>query len=92
MTDELFPGVVYLLCFATSSACAWLLGRGYRRVGARVLFWSALCFGLLAVNNLMLVVDLLLVPEVELRFGRALVALAAVSVLLFGFVWDLEER
>lgn len=92
MADDLFPGIVYVLCFATSAACAWLLGRSFQRVGARVLFWSALCFGLLAVNNLLLVVDLLLIPSVQLRFPRALVALAAASVLLFGFVWDLEER
>jgi hypothetical protein len=92
MAADLLPGVVYVLCFVTSSACAWLLGRGFRQVGARVLLWSALCFLLLAVNNLMLVVDLLVVPATDLRFLRALVALAAVSVLLFGFVWDLEER
>ena len=89
--QELFPTVVYLLCFLTSSACAWLLGRSYARTGARLLLWSSACFVLLAGNNLLLVLDLLVLPDVNLRIGRLLLSLAAVSVLIFGFVWDLEE-
>lgn len=90
--SELFPTVVYSLCFLTSSACAWLLGRSYGRTGARLLLWSSLCFGLLAANNLLLIIDLLVVPGVDLRLGRLLLSLAAASVLLFGFVWDLENE
>jgi hypothetical protein len=90
--EELFPTIVYLLCFVTSSACAFLLGRSYGKTGARLLLWSALCFFLLAINNLLLVVDLVFLPiEVDLRFARLVTALIAVCVLLFGFVWDLEE-
>jgi len=87
-----FPAAVYLLCFATSSACAVLLARSYRRTGARLLFWSALCFLLLAANNGLVTVDLLLTPpDVDFRLARYLLALAALGVLLFGFIWDLEE-
>ena len=89
--QQTFPTIVYLLCFITSSACAWLLGRSYARSGARLLLWSCACFVLLAGNNLLLVLDLLILPDVNLRIGRLLFALAAVSVLIFGFVWDLEE-
>lgn len=88
---ELLPAAVYVLCFATSALCAWLLGRNYRRTGARLLLWSALCFILLAAQNLLLVVDLLVLTTVDFRSPRALLALAAVGVLLFGFIWDLEE-
>jgi hypothetical protein len=90
--DDLFPAAVYTLCFLASSACAWLLGRSYQRTGARLLLWSSLCFLLLAVSNLLLVVDLLILPTLDLRLGRVLLALAAVGVLLFGFVWDLEKE
>jgi Family of unknown function (DUF5985) len=90
--QDLFPAVVYLLCFATSSACAWLLARGYRRARARLLLWSSLCFLFLAANNLLLVVDLLVLPDVDLRFGRLAMALGAVGILLFGFIWDLEKE
>lgn len=89
---DLFPAIVYLLCFLTSSACAWLLGRSYRRTGARLLLWSGLCFFFLACNNLVLVLDLLVIPDVDLRLGRLMFALAAVGTLLFGFIWDLEDQ
>ena len=92
MEQEFFPTVVYLLCFATSSACAFLLWRNYRRTGARLLMWSALCFLLLAANNLLVVVDLVLLPQaVTLQLPRVVLSLAAVAVLLFGFIWDMEE-
>ena len=89
---DFFPATVYVLCFLTSSACAWLLGRSYRRTRARLLMWSSLCFLFLAANNLMLVFDLLLFPHFDLRIGRLLLSLAAVATLLFGFIWDLEEE
>ncbi|HEX8222980.1 MAG TPA: DUF5985 family protein [Allosphingosinicella sp.] len=86
-----FPASVYLLCFLTSAACALLLARSYRRTGARLLFWSALCFLFLAANNLVVIIDLLILPDADFRVARSLLALAAVGVLLFGFIWDLEE-
>ena len=86
-----FPATVYVLCFLTSSACAWLLGRSYGRTKARLRLWSSACFVLLAGNNLMLVLDLLVFPDVNLRILRQLFALAAVLTLLFGFIWELED-
>jgi hypothetical protein len=88
----MFPAIVYLLCFATSAACALLLSRSYRRSGARLLLWSGLCFLFLAGNNLLVVVDLLILPAGDMRAARLLLALAAISILLFGFIWDLEEE
>ncbi len=88
----LFPTAVYLLCFLTSSACAWLLARAFWRTSARLLLWSALCFTLLAANNLFVAIDLLLLPDVNFSLVRIILALAAVSVLLFGLAWDVEER
>ena len=87
-----FAAVVYILCFLTSSACAWLLGRSYARSKARLLLWSSVSFVLLAGNNLVLVLDLLVFQDINLRIGRLLFSLAAVCVLIFGFVWDLEEE
>lgn len=90
--EQIFPAIVYTLCLLTSACCAWLLGRSYARTGARLLLWSSACFVLLASNNLMLVLDLLVFDEINLRVGRLLLSLAAVSVLLFGFIWDREEE
>lgn len=89
--QQIFPALVYTLCFLTSGACAWLLGRSYHRSGTRLLLWSSTCFVLLAGSNLLLMLDLLVFPEVSFRIGRLLLSLAAVAVLLFGFIWDLEE-
>jgi hypothetical protein len=36
-----------------------LLWRSWRKSGARLLFWSALCFAALSVNNVILVLDTL---------------------------------
>lgn len=86
-----FATSVYLLCFATSAGCAFLLARSYFRTRTRLLLWSALCFVLLAGNNLMVVIDMLVLPDVNLALSRLLFSAAALAVLLFGFVWDLEE-
>jgi len=90
--QPIFAAVVYLLCFVTSSACAFLLGRGYLRSRARLLLWSALCFVFLALNNLLLVFDLLVLPQFDLKAWRLVLSLMGVGVLLFGFIWDLEEE
>jgi hypothetical protein len=85
------PALVYLLCFATSLVCAIMLGRSYRRSRASMLFWSSVCFGLLAVANLLLVLDLLVIESVDLQLLRILVNFAAISTLLFGFIWNGED-
>jgi hypothetical protein len=87
---ELFPAVVYVLCFLTSAACAFLLGRSYSRSRVRLLFWSSICFGFLALNNLALVLDLIVWPDGDLRLLRVVLALAAVVSLIWGFIWDEE--
>jgi hypothetical protein len=90
---EAFPTIVYVLCFLTSTACAWLLGRSYRRTGMRLLLWSSICFLLLAANNLVLIFDLVIWPEdVDLRLLRQVFALAAVASLIWGFIWEVEEE
>ena len=88
---EFFPTIVYLLCFATSTACAILLARSYFSSRARLLLWSSICFMFLAANNLVVVLDMMIFPDMSFRLMRLVLALAAVSVLLFGFVWDMEK-
>ena len=90
MTD-FFPAAVYTLCFLTSAACAYLLARSYRRTRVALLLWSALCFLFLALNNLAVIFDLLILPDVNFGPLRSLLSLAAVAVLLFGLIWGREE-
>jgi hypothetical protein len=78
---------IYLLCALTSIACAVLLLRGYGASGNGLLLWSGLCFLGLAANNVLLVVDVMVVPTMDLMLFRGAVALGALMVLLFGLVW-----
>ena len=87
----LAPTLVYLLCFATSVICALLLGRSYARARSRMLLWSAICFGFLALANLVVVFDLLAFPATDLRPIRLWLSLAAITILLFGFIWDQDD-
>ena len=79
---------VYVLCAAASALCGFLLFRGYRATGTRLLFWSSVCFFGLALNNSLLFVDLVIVPDVDLRVWRSVAALASLLVLLVGLVME----
>ena len=78
---------VYVLCLAASALCAALLIRGALTRGSSLLIWSAACFSFLALNNLLVVIDLIVLPtQVDLSLLRQLSNLAAVSTLLYGFI------
>lgn len=83
--------IVYLLCALMSVACAFLLLRGHLGNGSRLLLWSGLCFGLLAVNNIILVIDLVIIPEVEFNgtLWRNGIGATAGVAMLFGLIWEL---
>ena len=80
--------VAYVLCALTSVVCAVLLVRSWLASRVRLLLWSALCFVGLAVNNVLLVVDRQVLPDVDLSLLRDASGFAAVSVLLFGLIWE----
>ncbi len=54
---------------------------------ARLLLWSSLCSIGFAANNVLLFIDLVLVPEGDLALVRALVALSWVEVLDNGLIF-----
>jgi len=81
---------IYALCMLTALVCAWLLMQAWRRNGYRLLLWSALCFAGLTINNMPLVVDKILLPEVDLSLWRTSAALLAMVVLLYGLIWEAE--
>jgi hypothetical protein len=80
---------VYLLCALTSLFCAVLLLRSYRDGRTRLLLWSTICFFGLALNNALLVIDLVLFPNVvDLSVLRAAIAYASYCCLLGGLLWE----
>lgn len=82
------PGGVYILCAATCLLCTVMLFRGYSRSKVRLLFWSGLCFAGLMLDNLMMYVDVVVVPDVDLSVWRKLPGLVAMIMLLFGLIWE----
>jgi hypothetical protein len=82
--------LVYILNFLTFTACAILLGRAYWRVRQRLLLWSGLCFAGLAISNLLVFVDLVMLPELDLYLLRLITAAVAMLLLLFGLIWEGE--
>jgi hypothetical protein len=82
--------VIYSLCALTCLAAFVLLLRSWRATRFRLLFWSALCFAGLTLNNLLLVADKLFLPDVDLTTWRLASGLAAVLLLLFGLIWEEE--
>ena len=90
---ELMSGLVYLLCFLTATLCAVLLVRGYLTARTPILLWSAACFVFLALSNLLVVVDRIFLPDaVDLRTPRLVLTVIAVSLLLYGFIWEAEKE
>jgi hypothetical protein len=88
---EVFKVVLFLLAFVTSLACTLLLFRGYVHTKLRILMWSALCFVCLTVNNLLLFIDLVILPsDVDLRFVRHGTALIGMLFLIYGFIRESE--
>lgn len=80
--------VAYVLCAITSVLCAVLLVRSYLAARVRLLLWAALCFVGLGVNNVLLLVDNQVFPEGDLSLLRDGSGLIAISVLLFGLIWE----
>lgn len=85
------PTLVYLLCLATSALCAILLVRAYLRARSRLLLWTAIGFAGLAVNNLLLVTDRLVLPAIDLWLWRQVALGVSIAVLLYGFLWEVER-
>ncbi|HJT42777.1 MAG TPA: DUF5985 family protein [Rhizomicrobium sp.] len=83
-----WPAIVYLLCLATSCVCAALLFRAWDHNRSALLLWTAAAFIFLALNNLALVVDLVLLPQADLWALRLLSSLIASGILIYGFIWE----
>jgi hypothetical protein len=82
--------VIYTLCALTAAVCTYLLLQAYGRGKYRLLLWSGLCFAGLTLNNLLLVLDKVFLPETDLSAWRTSVALVAMTILLYGLIWDTE--
>jgi hypothetical protein len=85
-----FNFILFLLAVLTCLACTVLLFRGYARTGLRLLLWGALCFVFFTLNNLLLLFDLVVFAEIDLRPYRLSAALIGLAFLLYGFIFESE--
>lgn len=83
--------IVYFLGTLTSLLCAVLLLRGYMQGRVKLLLWSGLCFIGLTLSNMLVFIDLVLLPaEIDLYLARLFTASAAMLLLVYGLVWESE--
>lgn len=82
---------VYLIGALVTLLCGVLLMRGYVRVRRRLLLWSALCFFGLSLSNMLVFVDLVVFPQVDLYRWRLVTAAIAMALLLYGLIWEGEN-
>ncbi len=80
--------IVYALCAGLCALCAILLLLSFRRNQNRLLLWSGLGFCAFTLSNILVFVDLVLLPAVNLAIARDSVTLLGVCILLFGLIWE----
>jgi hypothetical protein len=78
--------LVYLSCALTSLGCTALLFRSARTVRSGLVIWCALCFLGLTFANILLFIDVIMVPNVDLSLWRTGITLLGASLLLFGLI------
>jgi hypothetical protein len=84
---------VYALCALTSLVCFGLLLRQHRRSPSRLALRSSIAFLCFAVANIILFVDLVLLPKtIDLRLWRNFANLFGALVLLFALTSPNERN
>jgi hypothetical protein len=80
--------IVNILGTLTVALCAVLLLRAYLNVRQRLLLWSGLCFAGLTLSNLLIFVDLMMVPDINLYSIRLGVAAVSMLLLVYGLIFE----
>jgi hypothetical protein len=81
------PGLVYLLCAATSFTSGSLLLRASLGRHTGLLFWSSLCFFGMALNNLVMYFDSIVFPDVPFSPAANLISVISLALLVLALVW-----
>jgi hypothetical protein len=82
----MIASLVYLLCAVTSATCTWMLASKFRETKAKLLFWSAICFFGFTISNVVLFIDIVLLPTIDLFVLRTLPALIGALSLTWGLI------
>jgi hypothetical protein len=79
---------VYVLGAISSLLCAALLLRQYGLAGQKLLLWAGLCFAGLTVANVLVFIDLVMMPGTDLHLWRWGTSAVSLCLLVFGLVWE----
>jgi hypothetical protein len=82
--------ILYSLCALIALFCAVMLLRSFKRTGYELLRWSSYCFFGFTVNNVLLFMDRVVFPDVDMHLWRLLTALISVGLLVYGLVFKSE--
>ncbi|HEY4367528.1 MAG TPA: DUF5985 family protein [Steroidobacteraceae bacterium] len=82
--------VVNILGTLTVCLCAILLLRAYTKAHKRLLLWTGLCFAGLTMSSALTLVDLSVVPDIDLYRWRLVIAAVSMLVMLYGLVFENE--
>ena len=82
---------IYVLCAVTSLLAAGLLLRYYLARRTPLLLWSCIGFVGLAINNVMVYVDLVVFSEIDLSLARTLSGALGMIAMLYGFIWEAKR-
>ena len=82
---------VNILGTLTVGLCAVLLLRAYLHVGKRLLFWSGMCFAGLTAANALLLIDVALMPDLNLYRWRLAAAAVSMCLLLYGLIFESDR-
>jgi hypothetical protein len=78
--------LVYVLCALTNIVCATLLLRSYFRFRVKLVFWGAIFFICFALSNIVLFIDLVLLPTFDLSLYRHALTLIGLGAMIFGLI------
>jgi hypothetical protein len=79
---------LYIITILVTLCCAVLLLRAYIRVRRGLLLWSGLCFVGLTLDSVLVLVDMILFPSLDLFTWRLASVAVSVSLLVFGMIWE----
>jgi hypothetical protein len=82
---------IYVLCAVTSLVSGGLLLRYYLARRTPLLLWSCIGFIGLAVNNVLVYVDLVLVPDADLQLWRTVAGAGAMLAMVYGLIWEADQ-
>ena len=80
--------IIYALCALTCLLAAALLLRAWQRSRLALLLWSGWCFVFLGASNLLLVLDRIVLPDVDLATARYGTAFVGLLLLLYGLIME----